>query len=506
MIECTGDLCQSKRRKMKMEINLETMLDIALGGPEIGPLNLQVLHGIMREVFQRIDISNQNIVVEQESSDFCNSFNFIKSKIEEKSMRPRTAGGSYRKCESNVSVIVSEYVRVPIGEQFGDSTINQPLSAIDTEDRLRSIESEIKNVKDFPSIDELREWAKEKTSPDTVVTDLWHFVSLNHRVNGLEEGIQKLTTLVDRLLPELKNLGEEQNVMNGKVDNLYSQFKGLSDRLTYIDSKIDSKIVNVNKTIEEEIQNVTESVKRIENKLIDHPKLNDLDNFINTDVFNEAQEMAKATVHDIREQLSLKLNYSILDQMVSQHDFQNFVDTLNSVDKKLIGCAKVKDLEKFVTNDLFIECQENSRAMTKEIGIMNVALAGKADISALNDLVIGADVEKLSNRIDNLAKIADQQITFSNKLDSMQEQLKKKANNDDVTDVLKKEDIKKTLNKIQNHQYVINEIQNWQKTFDSEEKPILHSKVNELVVQTSDISLSLSNLHDAYMKKTDGRS
>ena len=38
----------------------------------------------------------------------------------------------------------------------------------------------------------------------SVVTDLWHFVSLNHRMNGADEGIQKLTALVDKLIPQLK--------------------------------------------------------------------------------------------------------------------------------------------------------------------------------------------------------------------------------------------------------------------------------------------------------------
>ena len=47
-------------------------------------------------------------------------------------------------------------------------------------------------MKNFPSVDELRTWAQNKASPDTVVTDLWHFVSLNHRMDGAEEGIQKV--------------------------------------------------------------------------------------------------------------------------------------------------------------------------------------------------------------------------------------------------------------------------------------------------------------------------
>ena len=66
--------------------------------------------------------------------------------------------------------------------------------------RFRLIESQLKIVKNFPSVYELRTWAQNKASPDTVVTDLWHFVSLNHRMDGAEEGIQKVRNFKHLLL------------------------------------------------------------------------------------------------------------------------------------------------------------------------------------------------------------------------------------------------------------------------------------------------------------------
>ena len=226
------------------------MLDIALGGPEIGPLNLQVLHGIMREVFVKMNLSTEKIVVEKESPEFSDSFNFIKSRIDEKNRRPRTAGGTPQRFKSNVSVIVSDYARIPIGDNSRPVSLIPLPDTNDIEDRLKYIESELKNVKDFPSVDELRNWATEKANPDTVVTDLWHFVSLNHRVNGLEEGIQKLSSLVDKLIPEIKSVIDEQSITNGKIDDLFSQFIGLSDRTTFIDNKIDGITEDINKTFD----------------------------------------------------------------------------------------------------------------------------------------------------------------------------------------------------------------------------------------------------------------
>jgi len=197
-----------------MESDFETILDVALGGPEIGPLNLSILHGLLREVFQKIDLTSKKITIEEENPDFSNAFNFIKSKVDEKNARPKTSGGGYNRLRSKVSVIVADYARTAVGEP--NENIKPSLLSADTEDRLRYLESELKIVKNFPTVDELRGWAQENTSPDTVVTDLWHFVSLSHRMNGAEEGIQKLTELVDKLIPELKKLTDGQTKLQGQ--------------------------------------------------------------------------------------------------------------------------------------------------------------------------------------------------------------------------------------------------------------------------------------------------
>lgn len=475
-----------------MDIELDTMLDIALGGPEIGPLNLQVLHGVMREMFRRMDLSKQNIVVEKESSEFCNSFNFIKSKIDEKNRRPTTAGGSPSKFKSNISVIVSDYACAPIGEQI-EGSAGKNISATNVEDRLRYVESELKNFKDFPSVDELRSWTNDKANPDTVVTDLWHFVSLNHRVNGLEEGIQKLTKLVDKFIPELKSLGEGQNITNGKLDDLYSQFKGLSDRLTYIDTKLDSNVNDIFGTIEKKSQITLDLTKNLENRITEkHPKFRDLEKCVSAIEFAEVQEKARITLKDIREQIASKINYTILEDMVGKDDFKRYADMVNSLNSSLNDFAKLQDLDKYVKTNVYESVEESTKSNKKEIDLMNVTLAGKADLTTVSEFAFKKDVEKLSSKIGGLEVVNEQQTNLYNKMYKIEEQLKRKADNDDVIDVLKKEDMKKTFNKIQNHQCAINDLQNWQRAFESDEKPIINSKVNELVNQASELKKSFN--------------
>jgi len=122
---------------MIMELDYDTVLDIALGGPEIGPLNLVTLHGLLREVFQKSGISKKELVVEEEDPIFGNAFKFIQSKVNK---RPRTAGGGYDKLRSRVSVIVNDYAKSPIGIQEPvpeEKAKSQSILPADVEDRLK---------------------------------------------------------------------------------------------------------------------------------------------------------------------------------------------------------------------------------------------------------------------------------------------------------------------------------------------------------------------------------
>ena len=79
---------------MKLQLDLGTMLDIALGGPEIGPLNLHVLHSLMRQLFHRMNMSKQHVVVDRTDPEFQDSYDFIQSKLE---TMPKSASGGYKK-------------------------------------------------------------------------------------------------------------------------------------------------------------------------------------------------------------------------------------------------------------------------------------------------------------------------------------------------------------------------------------------------------------------------
>ena len=119
-----------------MELDYDTVLDIALGGPEIGPLNLVTLHGLLRELFSKSGVSKKEITIEEEDPVFGDAYKFIQSKVNK---RPRTAGGGYDKLKSRVSVIVSDYAKSPIGLQHHaeEKPKISTLLPADVEDKLK---------------------------------------------------------------------------------------------------------------------------------------------------------------------------------------------------------------------------------------------------------------------------------------------------------------------------------------------------------------------------------
>lgn len=125
---------------MTMELDYNTVLDVALGGPEIGPLNLVTLHGLLHELFEKTGLSEKELIIKEEDPVFGGAYNFIKSKINESQRTPRTAGGGYSLERSKVSVIVSDYARSPIGKQnVSDKPKTPTIVPADVEERLKYV-------------------------------------------------------------------------------------------------------------------------------------------------------------------------------------------------------------------------------------------------------------------------------------------------------------------------------------------------------------------------------
>lgn len=452
-----------------MEVDLDTMLDIALAGPEIGPLNLHVLHGLMRNVFERLNISKECVKVDDSQSEFSDSCNFIRSKLD---TMPKSASGENRRLKSKVSVIVSNYARVPIGEQQQpadiDSISNCPLQI---EERLKCVETKLCSMKEFPSVDELRDWAKEKASPDTVVTDLWHFVSLNHRMNGAEEGIQKLTELVDKLIPELKSVWEEGMHMSGRIDDLYSQFKGLSDRMTYIDEKLDAAS-----------QDISHKLEDIETRLMQLPTFDELKDYVTVDQYMAAEDAAKRAANEMRDYIAQKLDATQAEFLVSKDELGVLDEKINEVDDRL--SSGLQEHDDYVTKDDFAESLEK---IDDSLAYLYRKVDGKTDTEKIEELESGIEdmLSKINEDVGNLKVLQD---SLQNDIKNNRKSINEKPNANDLSEL---------TTKVNKNTDVIHDFENWKDAFENnDDKALILSRLDQHDAKTNELNKTLCALKE----------
>ncbi|CAL8085643.1 unnamed protein product [Calicophoron daubneyi] len=135
----------------------------------------------------------------------------------------------------------AEEVKVPInaGNETGkthENTVN--LFGFDRnrnyEDRLKKVESQLDALNALPDNREVLEKALEPPEKGTrVIAQLWQAVHTRKRIDAAEEGLSKLSSLVDDLLSEIRRLTEENNQLTEAMKHAQegASLKGLMTRL-----------------------------------------------------------------------------------------------------------------------------------------------------------------------------------------------------------------------------------------------------------------------------------
>ncbi|XP_047143375.1 uncharacterized protein LOC100206884 isoform X1 [Hydra vulgaris] len=493
-----------------MEIGIESLLDVALGGPEIGPLNMSVLHGLLREVFQKLNLSNETLLISENHSDFSESFNFIKSKFDANKNRPRTPRGSFKLGRSKVSVIVTDYFRNPLGNT-NPSEINNNITlsaSADVEDRIRYLESQLKGLKAFPSVNELREWARDKKNPDTIVTDLWHFVSLNHRMDGVEEGMGKLSELVDKLIPELKMNFEDLRKIKGQIDDLYNQCSTLTDCVSQIDERIDNGVVKA----EEKLQEIYNNENELHKMLNSYAKISDLESYTPTHVFNDAQEKALALFGEIKEDISSNVSAE-LHNKVDKGEVEMLSNWVKILRAQMETVPSKDDL---LHMDLYVKWPQLEDALTTSYSSRPCSRQGCCkSINRMTGYEKNSDTgneqvcpEILTmchkkkfptasclQRLQDLGSVVEKQASLMDALQSTRVELQDKASKSDLEKYVLQEDLQHLLSMLTNLRQEVNSIQNWRESVDEEKIPAIRELMAVLEKQASDLLATLEHLN-----------
>ena len=156
------------------------MVDLALGTPELGAVNFNVLHTLLHAMIGKLKISDVEAELSDEDKDFL----------------------SRRKSSS---ALTNKELESGIGETSDDgSTTDLKRERIPQkrpryhalEDKVAKLEKQLEALDSLPSNAALF----ERTKPDDVtppkpmpVTEMWQFMQIQRRVDGNEQGVSKVS-------------------------------------------------------------------------------------------------------------------------------------------------------------------------------------------------------------------------------------------------------------------------------------------------------------------------
>lgn len=163
---------------MTIQVELDQLLNLALGSPEVGAVNFNILHGVLREILNHLGIEKK-IKDIGDDGNFGTAFALLKAK-------QNSSQGE----ENDVDQSAAE--KFPTDKKpISVTTFSTPFHS-NLESKVASIEKKLDVLDDLPSNGELLQRAKQKKDGRTPVGDMWQFININRRLGAAESGIEKV--------------------------------------------------------------------------------------------------------------------------------------------------------------------------------------------------------------------------------------------------------------------------------------------------------------------------
>lgn len=247
---------------MAIRVELDQLLNLSLGTPELGAVNFNILHGVLREILSHLGIEKKEKEIE-DNGHFKAAFSLLKTKQE--SLQNGDKG---------------EDVERSTGGRGNTDKIPFPVAALSApfqsslESKVASIEKRLDVLDDLPSNAEILQRAKQKKDGRTPVGDMWQFININRRLGATETGIDKLTSLLDTMMKEVSDVKEtaaEIDELKNKLAKLEKLNSSLSERISALESVDNSEERKKMEDLLKEMQNLKNQVDGL-------PTMDDLNN------------------------------------------------------------------------------------------------------------------------------------------------------------------------------------------------------------------------------------
>ncbi|XP_039267414.2 glutamine-rich protein 2-like isoform X3 [Styela clava] len=231
--------------KTYTEKTLNELVYLALGTPEVGAVNFNILQSLLLSLLDKLNLQ-----------------------------------------DAKASINTDQIPQLEATESNTSARKSTSLEEIDK--KVSKIESQLTVLNSLPSNEQIIGKTKSGTAISPVA-DIWQHMQLQKKVQSNEEGVTRANSLLDDLLKEIKKLRDDQKNFNDQISKIWEEIAKSGDM-----SDILQRLSNL-EDYNEKIKKIEEELAELSAKLSGYPDASEFENYITWPVLEEAlsQHMKK---------------------------------------------------------------------------------------------------------------------------------------------------------------------------------------------------------------------
>ena len=169
---------------MSTALTLQQMTDLALGTPEVGAVNFNVLHAVLHTMIKQLGIGDVKTEIPKSDRDFL-------TRKRDEPDRLSTAGTDVSDKDSAITGLTEDSGVAGTSKSARRPPYHQ------LEDKVSQLEKWFNELNELPSNETLYDRSKKtrgEGEKPTPVSDMWQAMQLKKKVNSNEEGVEKVST------------------------------------------------------------------------------------------------------------------------------------------------------------------------------------------------------------------------------------------------------------------------------------------------------------------------
>uniref|UniRef100_A0A2C9L592 DUF4795 domain-containing protein n=1 Tax=Biomphalaria glabrata TaxID=6526 RepID=A0A2C9L592_BIOGL len=232
---------------------LSQLVDLALGTPEVGAVNFNILHTLLHAIINKLNFGNDKVTIDDQDREFLAT---VSSQFTARSFSALSKDSG----RPDDSISFSE-------DSFSEKSMNvqsKPSPYHRLEKDVSDLKKQMEELHKLPSNKQLHERTLGSVDAERPVSEMLQTLQLKKRVDANDEGLNKLASLIEDLMKDVKHLKDAQKDLNDKLNKI-----NLDD--------INKQMQSLNQLLKE----LNEKYNELAEKLSQVPSLEDFNEYVN---------------------------------------------------------------------------------------------------------------------------------------------------------------------------------------------------------------------------------